>query len=88
MRTPNDPRAAGVQQTAQPRSRRRFLRVWWRVASWGASLAGGINLYSQAQPGPGWGGSGLDMVPAALGGREPMIQTWYRRASSSQRIGY
>jgi periplasmic protein CpxP/Spy len=54
MRTPNDPRAAGAQQTAQPRSRRRFLTGVVTGGFLGSLLVGGMNLYSQAHPGPGW----------------------------------
>jgi periplasmic protein CpxP/Spy len=54
MRTPNDPRSAGVQQTAQPRLRRRLLTGMVVGGFLGSLLAGGINLYSHAQPGPGW----------------------------------
>jgi periplasmic protein CpxP/Spy len=54
MRTPNDPRAAGAQQTAQPRSRRRFLTGMVTGGFLGSLLVGGMNLYSQAHPGPGW----------------------------------
>jgi protein CpxP len=54
MRTPDDPRSAGAQQTAQPRSRRRFLTGMVAGGFLGSLLVGGINLYSHAQPGPGW----------------------------------
>src|SRR5262245_29745408 len=54
MRKLDDPRAAGAQQTAQPRSRRRFLTGVVAGGFLGSLLAGGINLYSHAQPGPGW----------------------------------
>jgi protein CpxP len=54
MRTPDNTRAAGAQQTAQPRSRRRFLMGVVTGGFLGSLLAGGINLYSHAQPGLGW----------------------------------
>jgi periplasmic protein CpxP/Spy len=54
MRTPDDPRAAGAQQTAQPRSRRRFLTGVVTGGFLGSLLVGGLNLYAHAQPGPGW----------------------------------
>ena len=54
MRTPDDPRSAGGQQTAQPRSRRRFLTGVVTGGFLGSLLVGGLNLYSHAQPGPGW----------------------------------
>src|SRR6476469_9471572 len=54
MRTPNEPRSAGVQQTAQPRLHRRLLTGMVVGGFLGSLLAGGINLYSHAPPGPGW----------------------------------
>jgi periplasmic protein CpxP/Spy len=54
MSTLDDTRSAGVQQTARPRSRRRFLMGVVTGGFLGSLLAGGINLYSHAQPGPGW----------------------------------
>src|SRR4029434_5741684 len=44
----------GVQQTAQPRSRRRFLTGVVTGGFLGSLLVGGLNLYAHAQPGPGW----------------------------------
>jgi hypothetical protein len=87
MRTPNDPRSAGVQQTAQPRSRRRFL-TGMVVGGFLGSLLAGVSTYIHMRSQDLAGGSELDMVPAALGGREPMIQIWCKRASSLQQIGY
>jgi len=54
MRRPDDTGSAGAQQTAQPRARRRFLTGVVTGGFLGSLLAGGINLYSHAQPGPGW----------------------------------
>jgi periplasmic protein CpxP/Spy len=54
MSTPDDTGSAGVQQTAQPRSRRRFLMGVVTGGFLGSLLVGGLNLYSHAQPGPGW----------------------------------
>ena len=54
MSTPDDTRSAGAQQTAQPRSRRRFLTGVVTGGFLGSLLVGGLNLYSHAQPGPGW----------------------------------
>ncbi len=54
MRTPDDTGSAGAQQTAQPRARRRFLTGVVTGGFLGSLLAGGLNLYSHAQPGPGW----------------------------------
>src|SRR5215475_8041789 len=54
MNTPDDTRSTGAQQTAQPRSRRRFLTGVVTGGFLGSLLVGGLNLYSHAQPGPGW----------------------------------
>ena len=54
MSTLDDTRSAGVQQTAQPSSRRRFLTGVVTGGFLGSLLVGGINLYAQAQQGPGW----------------------------------
>ena len=54
MSAPDATSSAGVQQTAQPRARRRFLTGVVTGGFLGSLLAGGINLYSHAQPGPGW----------------------------------
>jgi periplasmic protein CpxP/Spy len=82
MSTPDATRSAGPQQTAQPRSRRRFLTGVVTGGFLGSLLVGGINLYSHAQPGPGWwfrragygpggswrqGTSDPDMVRARMG---------------------
>ena len=53
MHMPDDTGSAGAQQTAQPRSRRRFLTGVVTGGFLGSLLVGGINLYSHAQPGPG-----------------------------------
>jgi len=53
MSTPDETRSAGAQQTAQPRSRRRFLTGVVMGGFLGSLLAGGINSYAHAQPGPG-----------------------------------
>jgi protein CpxP len=54
MRTPDDTGLTGAQQKAQPSSRRRFLTGVVTGGFLGSLLVGGINLYSHAQPGPGW----------------------------------
>src|SRR5215468_2369318 len=54
MNTPDDTRSTGAQQTAQPRSRRRFLTGVVTGGFLGSLLVGGLNLYVHAQPGPGW----------------------------------
>jgi periplasmic protein CpxP/Spy len=54
MNTPDDTRSTGAQQTAQPRSRRRFLTGVVTGGFLGSLLVGGLNLYSHAQPGLGW----------------------------------
>ena len=54
MNTPDDTGSTGAQQTAQPRSRRRFLTGVVTGGFLGSLLVGGLNLYSHAQPGPGW----------------------------------
>src|SRR5262245_1113196 len=54
MSTLDDTSAAGAQQPTQPRSRRRFLTGLVAGGFLGSLLAGGLSLYAQAQPGPGW----------------------------------
>ena len=54
MHMPDDTRLTGAQQMAQPRSRRRFLTGVVMGGFLGSLLVGGLNLYSHAQPGPGW----------------------------------
>ena len=54
MSESNDRQAVGEQQTPQPRSRRRFLAGALTGGLLGSLLAGGVSLYAQAQPGPGW----------------------------------
>ena len=54
MSTLDGTRSAGAQTTVQPRSRRRFLTGVMTGGFLGSLLAGGINLYSHARPGPGW----------------------------------
>jgi len=54
MSTLDDTGSAGAQTTVQPRSRRRFLMGVMTGGFLGSLLVGGINLYSHAQPGPGW----------------------------------
>src|SRR5215510_9908323 len=54
MNTPDDTWSTGAQQTAQSRSRRRFLTGVVTGGFLGSLLVGGINLYAQAQQGPGW----------------------------------
>ena len=80
MSTSDDPKSAGARPTTPSRSRRRFLTGVIIGGFLGSLLVGGINLYSHAQPGPGWwfraghgpGGSwrhgtyDLDMVRARI----------------------
>ena len=54
MSTPNDTQSSGEQQLPQSRARRRFLTGVVTGGFLGSLLAGGLNLYSHAQPGPGW----------------------------------
>jgi periplasmic protein CpxP/Spy len=54
MSTSDDPRPAGAQHATQSRSRRRFLTGVVIGGFLGSLLVGGLNLYSHAQPGPGW----------------------------------
>lgn len=54
MSTPDDLSSAEAQQTAQPRSRRRFLTGVLTGGFLGSLLVGGMSLYAHAQPGPGW----------------------------------
>ena len=54
MHMPDDTRLTGAQQTAQRRSRRRFLTGVVMGGFLGSLLVGGLNLYAHVQPGPGW----------------------------------
>jgi protein CpxP len=54
MSESNDRQSVGEQQPPQPRSRRRFLAGVLTGGLLGSMLAGGVSLYAQAQPGPGW----------------------------------
>ena len=54
MSESNDRQSVDKQQTPQARSRRRFLAGVLTGGLLGSLLAGGVSLYAQAQPGPGW----------------------------------
>jgi periplasmic protein CpxP/Spy len=54
MSESNDRQSVDTQQTPQARSRRRFLAGVLTGGLLGSMLAGGVSLYAQAQPGPGW----------------------------------
>lgn len=54
MSASNDNTSASEPQTPRPRARRRFLAGLATGGFLGSLLAGGISLYAQAQPGPGW----------------------------------
>ena len=54
MSTPDKTGSTEAQQMAQPRPRRRFLTGVVTGGLLGSLLVGGLNLYSHAQPGPGW----------------------------------
>lgn len=53
MSTSDDTGSVGAQQTTQSGSRRRFLTGVVTGGFLGSLLAGGMNLYLHAQPGPG-----------------------------------
>ena len=54
MSESNDRQSVGELQIPQSRSRRRFLAGALTGCLLGGLLAGGVSLYAQAQPGPGW----------------------------------
>ena len=54
MSTSNDTPSSGEQQRPQSRARRRFLMGVVTGGFLGSLLAGGFNMYTHAQPGPGW----------------------------------
>ena len=54
MRESNDTQATGEQQPSPSRPGRRFLMGMVTGGFLGSLLAGGLSLYAQAQPGPGW----------------------------------